>query len=94
MSMVHPVLQQMAARGLHPARLISDSRQVCPGDAFVAYRGESADGPARGGTLRRFQRRRKRRARFLRDHQRRGDPGRLTPRPKTGINAAVRALRR
>lgn len=44
MSMAHPVLQQMAARGLHPARLISDSRQVCPGDAFVAYRGESTDG--------------------------------------------------
>jgi len=37
-------LQQLAAMGVHPRRLVSDSRRVEAGDVFVAYPGESSDG--------------------------------------------------
>lgn len=38
------ILSTLGAMGVRPQRLVSDSRQVRPGDAFVAYRGEGSDG--------------------------------------------------
>ena len=38
------ILSTLSAMGVRPQRLVSDSRQVHPGDAFVAYRGERSDG--------------------------------------------------
>ena len=37
-------LQQIAERGIHPSRLVSDSRQIKAGDTFMAYPGETSDG--------------------------------------------------
>lgn len=39
-------LAQLAQLGVRPSGLSSDSRRVRPGEAFVAYRGEHADGRA------------------------------------------------
>jgi len=38
------ILQRMSQMGLHPQRLVTDSRKVQPGDAFVAFQGETMDG--------------------------------------------------
>lgn len=40
----HPLLQHLVQLGVTPTRLVSDSRRVKPGDAFVAFPGETADG--------------------------------------------------
>lgn len=40
------VVQQLLNVGIRPRRLVSDSRQVEAGDAFIAYPGESMDGRA------------------------------------------------
>jgi len=38
------ILSSLSAMGVRPQRLISDSRQVRPGDTFIAYRGAGSDG--------------------------------------------------
>ena len=38
------MIQQFAEMGVQPRNLISDSRKLEPGDLFVAYPGENADG--------------------------------------------------
>jgi UDP-N-acetylmuramoyl-L-alanyl-D-glutamate--2,6-diaminopimelate ligase len=41
---VQALLQQLAAQGVQPRRLINDSRAVEAGDVFIAYLGHHADG--------------------------------------------------
>lgn len=38
------ILQRMGQMGLHPHRLVTDSRRIQAGDAFLAFRGETMDG--------------------------------------------------
>ena len=38
------ILDRLAALGIHPTGVADDSRQVQPGDAFLAYPGDLADG--------------------------------------------------
>ena len=38
------ILERLAALGIHPAGVADDSRQVQPGDVFLAYPGDLADG--------------------------------------------------
>ncbi|HRE18313.1 MAG TPA: UDP-N-acetylmuramoyl-L-alanyl-D-glutamate--2,6-diaminopimelate ligase, partial [Rhodocyclaceae bacterium] len=44
MSTPRAILDQLAALGVHPRGVADDSRQVQPGDLFVAYPGDLADG--------------------------------------------------
>ncbi|OQA35083.1 MAG: UDP-N-acetylmuramoyl-L-alanyl-D-glutamate--2,6-diaminopimelate ligase [Betaproteobacteria bacterium ADurb.Bin341] len=42
--LIQALLARFAEQGVRPAGVAEDSRQVCPGDLFVAYAGDRADG--------------------------------------------------
>ena len=44
MSVPHEILERLASLGVTPTGVADDSRQVRPGDVFLAYRGDLADG--------------------------------------------------
>lgn len=46
MNPVHDLLAQLAAQGVRPTGVADDSRQIRPGDLFLAYPGALADGRA------------------------------------------------
>ena len=44
MNQVHAILVRLKALGVRPGGVADDSRQVRPGDLFLAYPGDLADG--------------------------------------------------